>query len=66
MKSGKKLAICRMLSSSKKHVPLLDLFTGLVDQPDQKHPFYLLAYKIQWPVFEDAFKIYYSENMGKP
>ena len=55
-----------MLSASKKHVPQLGMFTGLADQLDQRHPFYLLADKIRWSVFDDAFKIYYSERMGKP
>ena len=55
-----------MLSASKKHIPQLGMFTGLGDQLDQKHPFYLLAQKIRWSVFEDAFKGYYSEKMGKP
>lgn len=55
-----------MLSAAKKHIPQLGLFTGLADQLDQKHPLYLLAHKIRWAVFEDAFKIYYSETMGAP
>jgi len=55
-----------MLSSPKKHSPQLGMFTGLADQLDQKHPLYLLANKIDWSVFENAFKIYYSETMGKP
>lgn len=55
-----------MLSAAKKHIPQLGLFTGLADQLDQKHPLYVLAHKIRWTVFEDAFKIYYSETMGAP
>jgi transposase, IS5 family len=66
IKSRKKLAICSMLSASKKYIPQLGMFTGLADQLDQKHPFYLLAHKIRWSIFDDAFKIYYSEKMGKP
>jgi IS5 family transposase len=42
------------------------MFTGLSDQLDQKHPLYLLANKIDWPFFEKAFRVYYSEAMGKP
>ena len=42
------------------------MFSGLADQLDQKHPLFLLSHKIDWSVFEDAFKIYYSETMGKP
>lgn len=52
--------------STKNHTPQLGLFHGLSDQLDQKHPLYLLANKIKWLVFEDAFKKHYSEKMGKP
>lgn len=55
-----------MLSSPKKHIPQLGMFSGLVDQLDQKHPLYVLVDKIQWSVFEEAFKVHYSEKMGKP
>lgn len=66
LKSEKNLAIWSMLSASKKHNPQLGMFSGLSDQLNQKHPLYLLAHKIQWSVFEEAFKVYYSEKMGKP
>jgi len=65
-KRGKKLAISGMLSSSKKPSPQLGMFTGLGDQLNQKHPLFILAHKINWSVFDDAFKIHYSEKMGKP
>jgi len=52
--------------STKKHTPQLGLFHGLSDQLDQKHPLYQLANKINWPLFDDAFKKHYSEKMGKP
>jgi IS5 family transposase len=55
-----------MLTSPKKHSPQLGMFSGLSDQLNQKHPLYLLAHTINWQVFEDAFKVYYSEKMGKP
>jgi IS5 family transposase len=55
-----------MLSPSKKYIPQLGLFTGLADQLNQKHPLYQLSHKIDWSVFEQAFKVYYSETMGKP
>lgn len=55
-----------MLSPSKKYIPQLGLFTGLADQLNQKHPLYQLSHKIEWSIFEDAFKVYYSETMGKP
>lgn len=44
----------------------MGLFTGLADQLDQKHSLYLLANRVDWPFFEDAFKKYYSEKMGVP
>ncbi len=62
---AKKLANLMMLST-KKHSPQLGLFSGLSDQLDQKHPLYLLANKIKWSIFEEAFKVHYSEKMGKP
>ena len=65
-KIDKNLAIFSMLSASKKPSPQLGMFTGLVDQLDQKHPLYVLANKINWSVFDNAFKIHYSEKMGKP
>jgi IS5 family transposase len=55
-----------MLSASKKPSPQLGMFTGLADQLDQKHPLYILSNKINWSVFDEAFKIYYSEKKGKP
>jgi IS5 family transposase len=55
-----------MLTPSKKYIPQLGMFTGLADQLNQKHPLYLLSHKIDWSVFEDAFKIHYSATMGKP
>ena len=55
-----------MLSPSKKYIPQLGLFTGLSDQLNQKHPLYQLSHKIDWSIFENAFKVYYSETMGKP
>src|SRR5476649_1365757 len=55
-----------MLTSPKKRSPQLGMFSGLSYQLNQKHPLYLLANKIDWSVFENAFKVYYSETMGKP
>lgn len=52
--------------STKKTSPQLGLFNGLADQLNQKHPLYLLANKVNWPFFEDAFKKHYSEKMGAP
>jgi IS5 family transposase len=52
--------------STKKHSPQLGMFSGLADQLDQKHPLFMLSHKINWLLFEDAFKVHYSEKMGKP
>ncbi len=52
--------------STQKHTPQPGLYSGLADQLNQKHPLYQLANKINWSVFEEAFKKYYSEKMGKP
>ncbi len=42
------------------------MFSGLGDQLDQKHPLYKLASAINWQLFEDSFKVYYSAKMGAP
>jgi IS5 family transposase len=52
--------------SKPKNTSQLGLFHGLSDQLDQKHPLYQLANQINWSIFDDAFKKYYSEKMGKP
>ena len=52
--------------STKTYTPQLGLFNGLSDIIDQKHPLYLLGNKINWSLFDDAFKKHYSEKMGKP
>ena len=44
----------------------MGFFSSLADQLNQKHPLYLLAGKINWPIFEEAFKKYYSEKTGAP
>ena len=42
------------------------LFFDLESQLNQKHELYLLAKKIDWNVFEDAFKGLYCEDNGRP
>jgi IS5 family transposase len=46
--------------------PQIGMFGSLADRLDQKHPLFLLPNTIDWRVFEDAFKIHYSEKMGAP
>ena len=64
-KIDKKLANLGMLST-QKYSPQMGFFSRLGDQLNQKHPLYLLADKINWPLFDEAFKKYYSEKMGAP
>jgi transposase, IS5 family len=52
--------------SKPKNTSQLGLFHGLSDQLDQKHPLYQLSNKINWSIFDDAFRKHYSEKMGKP
>ena len=42
------------------------LFYSLADMLDQSHPLYLLADKIDWKRFDEAFTPLYSEDMGAP
>lgn len=64
-KIAQKLAILGMLKPTIKS-PQLGMFGSLGDQLDQKHPLFLLANNIDWEVFENAFKVHYSSNMGAP
>ena len=67
-------AICKIsknpadlcMLTNKKQSPQIGLFNGLAGQLDQKHPLYLLANKVNWFFFEEAFKKHYNEKMGAP
>ena len=51
----------------KKINPNLNtLFSTFSDQLNQKHPLYLLADKIEWQRFNDAFTTLYSKSKGRP
>jgi IS5 family transposase len=52
--------------STQKQTSQIGLFSSLADILDQKHPMYQLANKVNWSIFEDAFKKHYSEKMGAP
>jgi len=39
---------------------------GLREQLSNRHPLYILANQIDWKVFEEAFKVYYREDFGRP
>lgn len=42
------------------------LFFNFEDTLNQKHPLFILANKIHWQVFEDAFLPLYSQDKGRP
>ena len=42
------------------------MFFTLEDQLNAKHPLYILANKINWEMFEDRFKVLYSQDNGCP
>ncbi|HMY84578.1 MAG TPA: IS5 family transposase [Saprospiraceae bacterium] len=50
----------------KKNNTLTSLFTSFEDILDQRHPLFILANKIDWKVFEDAFLPLYSQDNGRP
>lgn len=50
----------------KKRVNRPSLFYSLADMLDQRHELYLLADKIDWGRFDDAFTPLYSKDMGAP
>jgi IS5 family transposase len=54
-----------MLNKAKNSAQL-GFFLGFSDQLDARHPLYVLAGKINWSLFEHAFKKHYSATMGKP
>jgi len=44
----------------------LGFYSTFEEQLDQQHPLYILANKINWRQFEDAFAKHYSQKMGAP
>lgn len=52
--------------SKQKYTAQSNLFNGLAEQLNQKHPLFLLSEKIDWAVFETTFSKHYSEKMGAP
>lgn len=49
-----------------KTTPRPSLFSALADQLNPKHPLYLLAGKIEWRRFEEAFSPLYCATNGRP
>lgn len=44
----------------------ISMFFSLKDTLDQKHPLFILAEKINWQQFEDAFSPLYCSDNGRP
>lgn len=55
-----------MLSKPENAQQLSFLQPGLSEQLSSKHSLYILADKINWRLFEDAFKKHYREDFGRP
>jgi IS5 family transposase len=55
-----------MLTKNTPTGQLNFLMPGLRDQLRSKHPIYILAGKINWQIFEDAFSGLYSADFGSP
>jgi transposase, IS5 family len=50
----------------QNHTSQVQLFNGLGEQLNQKHPLYILSNKINWAHFDNLFEPLYSEKMGAP
>ncbi|MBV6421310.1 MAG: hypothetical protein DAHOPDDO_02585 [Ignavibacteriaceae bacterium] len=44
----------------------ISMFISLRDTLDQKHPLFILAEKINWQQFEEAFTPLYCSDNGRP
>lgn len=49
-----------------KTTPRPSLFSALADRLNPNHPLYLLAGKIDWRRFEEAFSPLYCATYGRP
>jgi transposase, IS5 family len=52
--------------SKKKLAHQLDMFNSIGDQINQKHSLYILANKLKWEVFDEAFAKFYCSDNGRP
>ena len=50
----------------KENPAQLSFYSSFEEQLNHKHPLYILTQKINWQIFEDEFKKYYSEDTGCP
>jgi IS5 family transposase len=54
-----------MLAKSKSSGQL-GFYSTFEEQLNHNHPLYILAGKINWPLFEDSFRSLYSSDKGRP
>lgn len=54
-----------MLSKKQNSTPQMGFYSTFEEQLSRQHPLYILANKIEWRVFEEAFKKHYAEE-GRP
>jgi len=52
--------------SKPKNTSQLGFYSTFEEQLDHKHPLYILANRIHWQEFENAFAKHYSQTMGAP
>jgi IS5 family transposase len=56
----------RNMLAKKKEKSQLSFYSTFEEQLSHQHPLYILANKINWQIFEEAFIKHYSVNMGAP
>ena len=52
--------------AKKKNTQQLSFYNTFKEQLNHQHPLYILADRIAWNKFDDAFRVFYSETMGAP
>lgn len=52
--------------SRRKNANQTSLFSSFEDSLNQKHPLYILANRIDWDIFEEAFSPLYCQDNGRP
>ena len=50
----------------EKSASQLGFYSTFEEQLNHQHPLYKLSHVIHWPVFDEAFKKYYSPSQGRP
>ena len=60
------LKSCKQMLPKRKDHQQTSFYTTFEEQLDHSHPLYILAHKINWRQFDDAFRQYYSEGKGAP